>query len=137
MDNTIQMNLFQYFLDEEKFSIQDATNLVKNVKQMPVNNESIRARIYEGVEKGIFSKVSRGVYKVTKQIGNDMNTCLLINGDGRDLSMINDKSIDGIITDHPYDLSKALIGGNRKFATYELFQYESKDFKEKQRVLKD
>ncbi|MBO5141760.1 MAG: site-specific DNA-methyltransferase [Clostridia bacterium] len=137
MDNTIQMNLFQYFLDEEKFSIQEATNLVKNVKQMSVNNESIRARIYEGVEKGIFSKVSRGVYKVTKQIGNDMNTCLLINGDGRDLSMINDKSIDGIITDHPYDLSKALIGGNRKFATYELFQYESKDFKEKQRVLKD
>lgn len=137
MDNTIQMNLFEYFLDEEKFSIQDATNLVKKVKKMQVNNESIRARIYEGVEKGIFKKISRGVYKVTSQIGEKTNTCLLINGDGRDLSMIKDKSIDGIITDHPYNLQKALSGGNRKFATFELFRYEINDFKEKQRVLKD
>lgn len=136
MDNTIQMNLFEYFIDEEKFSIQDATNLVKNVKNMQVNNESIRARIYEGVEKGIFTKISRGVYKVTKQVEGKNNTCLLINGDGRDLSMIQDKSIDGIITDHPYDLQKALTGGNRKFAKYELFRYEDKDFKEKHRVLK-
>ena len=137
MDNTIQMNLFEYFLDEENFSIQDATNLVKNVKNMQVNNESIRARIYEGVEKGIFTKISRGVYKVTSQIDGANNTCLLINGDGRDLSMIKDKSVDGIITDHPYDLQKSLTGGNRKFATFELFRYEIRDFKEKQRVLKD
>lgn len=137
MDNTIQMNLFEYFMDEEKFSIQEATNLVKNVKNMQVNNESIRARIYEGVEKGIFTKISRGVYKVTSQIDGKYNTCLIINGDGRDLSMIKDKSIDGIITDHPYDLQKALTGGNRKFATFELFRYESKDFIEKQRVLKE
>ena len=73
MDNTIQMNLFEYFLDEEKFSIQEATNLVKNVKNMNVNNESIRARIYEGVEKGIFTKISRGVYKVTSQIEGTEN----------------------------------------------------------------
>lgn len=137
MENTIQMNLFEYFLDEEKFSIQDATNLVKNVRNMQVNNESIRARIYEGVEKGIFVKISRGVYKVTSQIEGKENTCLLINGNGRNLSMIKDKSIDGIITDHPYDLQKSLTGGNRKFATFELFRYESNDFKEKQRVLKE
>lgn len=137
IDNTIQMNLFEYFMDEEQFSIQDATNLVKNIKNMKVNDESIRARVYEGVDRGIFQKVSRGVYKVTKQIGDHDNTCLLINGDGRDLSMIKDKSIDGIITDHPYDLQKALTGGNRKFARYELFRYENNDFKEKQRVLKD
>lgn len=61
MDNTIQMNLFEYFIDEEKFSIQDATNLVKNIKNMQVNNESIRARIYEGVEKGIFTKISYNI----------------------------------------------------------------------------
>ena len=137
IDNTIQMNLFEYFMDDEQFSIQDATNLIKNVKNMNVNNESIRARVYEGVDRGIFQKITRGVYKVTKQLEGNESTCLLINGDGRDLSMIKDKSIDGIITDHPYDLQKALTGGNRKFATFELFRYESNDFKEKQRVLKD
>ena len=134
-DNTIQMNLFQYFLDDNQFTVKEATNLVNSV--MKVNNESIRARIYEGVEKGLFEKVSRGVYKVTSQINGNRNDCLLINGDGRDLSMIPDNSIDGIITDHPYDLSKALTGGNRKFASYELFKYNQKDFEEKQRVLKD
>lgn len=137
MNNTIQMNLFQYFLDEEQFTIKEATNLVKSVKEMDVNDESIRARIYEGVEKGLFEKISRGVYKVSSQINGKTNQCLLINGDGRDLSMIEDKSIDGIITDHPYDLSKALTGGNRKFASYELFKYNQKDFDEKQRVLKN
>lgn len=50
--------------------------------------------------------------------------------------MIKDNSIDGIITDHPYDLTKQLKGGNRNFATYELFRYEKRDFQEKQRVLK-
>lgn len=135
--NTIQMNLFQYFLDDEKFTIQEATNLVKNIKNMDVNNESIRARIYEGVDKGLFKKITRGAYKVSSQINGKPNHCLLINGDGRDLSMIEDNSIDGIITDHPYDLNKALTGGNRKFASYELFKYNQKDFNEKQRVLKD
>lgn len=137
MNNTIQMNLFQYFLDEEQFTISEANNLVNTVKQMGVNNESIRARIYEGVEKGLFEKVSRGVYKVSSQINGKYNDCLLINGDGRDLPMIPDNSIDGIITDHPYDLNKALTGGNRKFATYELFKYNQKDFDEKKRVLKE
>lgn len=135
--STIQMNLFEYFLEDEKFSLQEATDLVNDIKNMQVNEESIRARIYEGIEKGIFTRISRGVFRVTSQIDGEENTCLLINGDGRDLSAIKDKSIDGIITDHPYDLSKALTGGNRKFATYELFKYEDRDFKEKQRVLKE
>ncbi len=137
MNNSIQMNLFQYFLDEEQFTIQEATTLVKKVNKLNVNNESIRARIYEGVDKGLFQKISRGVYKVSSQIDGNQNNCLLINGDGRDLSMIESNSIDGIITDHPYDLNKALTGGNRKFATYELFKYNQKDFDEKQRVLKN
>lgn len=134
---SIQMSLFQYFLEDEKFTIPEATRLVKEQKSMKVNNESIRARIYEGIEIGIFKRVARGVYKVERQLDKNSVTCLLINGDGRDLSFIKDKSIDGIITDHPYDLSKSLVGGNRKFASYELFQYKQKDFKEKFRVLKD
>lgn len=130
------MNLFEYFLDDEQFTIKEATSLVKDIKGKKVNDESIRARVYEGVDKGIFVKLSRGVYKVQSQLNNKECTCLLINGDGRDLSMIKDNSIDGIITDHPYLLNKQLKGGNRNFATYELFRYEQKDFKEKQRVLK-
>ena len=43
---------------------------------------------------------------------------------------------DAIITDHPYRLDNALKGGNRDFASYELFQYASRDFDEKIRVLK-
>lgn len=135
--DSIQMNLFEYFLEDENFTIQEATELVKDIKGKKVNDESIRARIYEGVERGIFSKVTRGVYKVQSQIKGRESTCLLINGDGRDLSIIDDNSIDGIVTDHPYLLTKQLKGGNRNFATYELFRYENSDFKEKQRVLKE
>lgn len=136
MENTIQMNLFDYFLEIDEFTIQEATEVVKTKREMNVNDESIRARIYEGIDKGIFTRVSRGVYKVISQLNGRTNTCLLINGDGRDLSMIKDNSIDGIVTDHPYDLEKSLTGGNRKFATYELYRYEKRDFEEKQRVLK-
>lgn len=135
--NTIQMNLFTYFMDNEQFTIKEATELVNNIKKMGVNNESVRARVYEGVDKGLFQKISRGVYKVISQIDGKETSCLLINGDGRDLSSIPDNSIDGIITDHPYLLEKSLKGGNRNFASYELFKYNEKDFKEKKRVLKD
>lgn len=135
--DTIQMSLFDYFMDEEQFTIRQATALVKEQKKLRVNDESIRARIYEALELGIFKRVARGVYKVESQLDKKTTTCLLINGDGRDLSFIEDNSIDGIITDHPYDLAKSLTGGNRKFATYELFRYTEKDFQEKMRVLKD
>lgn len=135
--NTIQMNLFDYFYEDDPFTVKDATEFINNVKNMQVNNESVRARIYEGVERGIFTKISRGVYQVKSQIQGKETKCLLINGDGRDLSAIPDKSIDGIVTDHPYLLTKSLKGGNRNFAEYELFRYEKNDFVEKQRVLKD
>ncbi|MCI9093678.1 MAG: site-specific DNA-methyltransferase [Coprobacillus sp.] len=137
MVETIQMNLFNYFMEDSSFTTGEAKQLIKEIKGMNVNDESIRARIYEGVEKGLFEKISRGVYKVSSQIHGKETSCLLVNGNGRDLSMIEDNSIDGIITDHPYNLQKALTGGNRKFATYELFRYEERDFQEKMRVLKD
>ena len=131
--NTIQITIFDAFLNIEDFSLKEATSVVKEKKQLKVNDASIRARIYEGIEKGIFKKISRGVYKVQSQLSN----CLLIQGDGRDLSMIDDNSIDGIVTDHPYDTKKSLKGGNRDFASYELFKYQFKDFQEKYRVLKE
>ena len=90
---------------------------------------SIRARVYEAVDKGILKKIAKGVYQ--------NNDCLLIQGDGRDLSFIPDGSVDAIITDHPYEDPKANNGGDRHFATYDCFRYTQEDFNEKARVLKD
>lgn len=130
---SIQSSLFDYFQESEGFTTKEAYKAVEN---LDVNKESIRARIYEGIEKGIFEKLSKGVYKVVKKTGTEESVCLLINGNGRDLTNIDTNSIDGIITDHPYLLSASLKGGNRDFATYDLFRYESSDFAEKCRVLK-
>lgn len=133
----IQATLFDYFQDTEYFDLQQANELLLEHEKRDINTESIRARIYEGINKGLFERVGKGLYTVTRK--DDMgreNTCLLINGDGRDLSMLDDNSVDAIITDHPYDTRKSLKGGNRNFADYELFQYTEKDMAEKQRVLK-
>ena len=99
------------------------------------NKESVRARIYENL--GIhFEKIGRGLYKTigTKDTCND--DILLIEGDGRQLDMLADESVDAIITDHPWYDEKANKGGNRGFATYNCFNYEQSDFDEKARLLK-
>lgn len=127
----IQLSLFDYFSEVEDFTLQDAETVVLHVMNKDVKIPSIRARIYEGIDKGLFRRVAKGVYSVTK---ND-STCLMIEGDGRDLSFIEDNSIDFIITDHPYDL-KSNKGGNRDFAQYKCFKYTQEDFLEKKRVLK-
>lgn len=133
----IQTTLFDYFNDAEYFTIQEANELVLEHQKRDVNAPSIRARIYEGINKGLFERVGKGLYTVTrKDDAGHENTCLLINGDGRDLSIFEDNSLDAIITDHPYQLNSSLKGGNRNFADYGLFKYTEKDFFEKQRVLK-
>jgi len=63
--------------------------------------------------------------------------CILIEGDGRNLSFFQDESIDCIITDHPWSDPKANKGGNRNFSDYECFEYTVEDFKEKARILKE
>ena len=109
----------------EAFTLKEAYEKCKGV-----NKESVRARVYEGL--GVkFKKLGRGLY-----INKDAD-CLLIEGDGRDLSILQDGSIDCIITDHPWADPKANKGGNRNFSDYETFQYTLDDFKEKARVLKD
>lgn len=133
----IQATLFDYFQDTEYFTLQEAEEHVLDHQKRDVNVPSIRARIYEGIEKGLFERVGKGLYTVTRtdERGRE-NKCLLINGDGRDLSFIPDNSIDALITDHPYQLTSSLKGGNRNFADYDLFQYTEQDFNEKLRVLK-
>lgn len=126
----IQVELLSHLEPNQEFTVQDAYAVVSSTDK----KHSIRARIYEGVDKGIFKKVSRGVYKM---VDKDDNSVLLVNGDGRDLSMIKDGTIDCLITDHPYSDPKSNKGGNRSFADYDSFLYELKDFEEKARVLKD
>ncbi len=119
-------SIFACFKLTNSFSLKDAYARFSNKP-----NETIRARIYENL--GIkFQRVAKGVYK-TKG-GNQ--TCILIEGDGRDLSFIKDDSVDCIITDHPWSDSKSNNGGNRSFSDYDCFKYQLKDFEEKARILK-
>lgn len=92
---------------------------VEQVKE--VKEPSIRARIYEGIEKGLFSRIAKGVYTVTKEQDGEEVTCMLVQGNGRDLSFLKDNSIDAIITDHAYDLKKSLKGGNRDLLWSSIF----------------
>ena len=92
------------------------------------------ANIYReenGLEKSIEDGKTKGTYYESE------NICLLMEDNGRDLSAFADCSIDCIITDHPWNDKKANIGGGRKFALYECFNYTKADFMEKARVLKD
>ena len=109
----------------EAFTLQDAYKKITGV-----NKESIRARIYENLGTK-FKKLGKGLY-----INKDAD-CVLIEGDGRDLSIFEDASIDCIITDHPWEDKKANKGGSRNFALYDCFVYTVDDFKEKARVLKN
>lgn len=110
------------------FNMQEAYKAVEDAG-LKVQKPSIRARVYEAIDKGILKRIAKGVYK--------NNKCLLVQGDGRDLSFINNGTIDAIITDHPYDIKGSNNGGNRHFAEYNCFKYTQEDFNEKARVLKN
>lgn len=124
---TLADKLFNCFKQKGNFTLTDAyeTNCEKP-------KETIRARIYDNL--GIrFERIAKGVYKTI----DEENACVLLEGDGRDLSMFEDNSIDCIFTDHPWLDLKSNKGGTRAFAQYECFKYTLEDFKEKARVLKE
>lgn len=127
---TILQEIKRMSENKKEFTLEDAYNNVKSTDR----EHSIRARIYEGIDKGVFKRVSKGVFSM---VSNNDNSVLLVQGNGRDLSMIKDGSVDCIITDHPYSDEKSNKGGNRNFADYNVFQYEESDFIEKARVLKE
>ncbi len=94
-------------------------------------SSTVRGRIYDNMD--MFKRVARGVYWLT----DEQAGVLLIEGDGRDLSMFDDESVDVLINDHPWLDPLSHAGGSRKFDnTYSTFRYELDDFKEKARVLK-
>lgn len=94
---------------------------------------TVRGRIYDNLHT-LFKKVARGVYWVN----DEYSGVLVVEGNGRDLSMIEDGSVHAIITDHPWHDPVSNIGGDRKFTdSYQTFSYTINDFKEKCRVLTD
>ena len=106
--------IFNCFKNSESFSLQDAYE-----QNLDKPQETVRARIYEKI--GVkFERVAKGVYRT---IDCEEEQCVLIEGNGRDLSMIEDNSIDCILTDHPWLDMKSNKGGTRAFALYDCFRY--------------
>ncbi len=119
--------IYNCFKNKGFFSLKDAYAENSNKPQ-----QTVRTRIYDNL--GIrFKRIAKGVYKT---ILNE-EKCILIEGDGRDLSFIADNSIDCILTDHPWLDPISHKGGDRKFAQYDCFRYNQNDFNEKARVLKE
>ena len=120
--------IFHCFKEAKAFSLKDAYD-----QNADKPKETVRARIYENL--GIkFERIAKGIYR-TRNDGEEV--CIVMEGDGRDLSMLEDGSIDCILTDHPWLDLKSNKGGTRAFATYDCFKYTLEDFREKARVLKD
>jgi len=121
---SIVQNLLDVFKGKQ-FNLKDAYKVNPDV-----NPESVRARIYENL--GIaFERIGRSLY-ITKD-----ESVLLIEGNGRNLSAIENGKIQLVIADHPWDTPKSTRGGNRNFADYDTFKYSEEDFVEKARVLED
>lgn len=122
----LAQSIFDIFIRKERFTLKEAYKAVQDKPET-----TVRARIYDNL--GIlFKRVGKGVYAVVE----GCQQCVLIEGDGRKLDMLEDESIDCIITDHPWLDLASNKGGNRSFADYECFSYTLDDFKEKARVLK-
>lgn len=124
---TLAEKIFNCFKQHESFTLNDAYQMNSGKP-----HETIRARIYDNL--GIrFERIAKGIYKTL----DSEEACILLEGDGRDLSMLADNSIDCIFTDHPWLDLKSNKGGTRAFAEYDCFKYTLEDFKEKARVLRD
>lgn len=120
---SVLSNLLTAFKPGKQFTLKEAYAV-----NLSYPKESVRARIYENLGKE-FKKLSKGLY-VTDDV-------VLIEGDGRDLSVFESESMDCIITDHPWDDKKSNNGGTRHLAQYDCFKYTLSDFMEKARVLKE
>lgn len=95
---------------------------------------TIRGRLNENVNK-LFKRVARGVYWYINE--EETSGVMVFEGDGLDLSFLEDNSIDAIVTDHPWRDPKSNKGTNRKFDnTYDTLCYVEENIKEKARVLK-
>lgn len=109
---TLVEKIFNCFKDSDSFSLQEAYRQNADKPQ-----ETVRARIYEKI--GVkFERVAKGVYRT---IDCEEEQCVLIEGNGRDLSMLEDNSIDCILTDriHQSELPVELCEQILEYVTYE------------------
>lgn len=124
-----QSDLIEEFLSGVKGAVATLKELYENLPNIP--QPSIRRIVRKDSR---YKNIARGVYTLTK---GDV-TGLLIQGDGRKLTAIEDNSINLIFSDHPWPgLHK---GGNRNFKEgYEEteFKYTQDDFYQKARVLQE
>ncbi|WP_240456742.1 DNA methyltransferase [Virgibacillus halodenitrificans] len=128
---TLAERIYQVMIDNgEPLTFKEINEKIPDKPQ-----STIRGRVYENIGK-IFKKIARGVYWVE----NEESACVVIEADGRKegLKMLDNESVNAIVTDHPWLDSAAHKGGNRNFTNdYSCFRYTLDDFQEKARVLKN
>lgn len=135
VSNSENHMLFDYFLENPHFSYNESHAAVLD-HVIDIKTNSIQSAIHECVDKGYFEHISEGIYSLTYTNENrEVLTCLLINGENRDLSAIKDNSIDAIITDRPEYLNRFNIDLFIKH-NKSAYRFDINDFKEKKRILK-
>lgn len=103
---SLAKRIFDCFKSREEFTLKEAYE-----NNSDTAKETVRARIYDNL--GVkFERIAKGVYRT---IGGNSETCIVIEGDGRDLSILKNESIDCIVTDHPWLDTKSNRGGDRNF----------------------
>ena len=84
----------------------------------------------------LFERVEKGIYKIV----TDEDVFCVLNESSRDMSVLEDESVDVILADHPWDEGSNHKSGNQKgFAddyADTTFAYTLEDFQAKYRVLK-
>ena len=106
--------------------------IAENFSWIP--ESTVRGRLNDNVWK-LFERVGKWLYILK----GDNWTIWLINWDARKLDdKFNNNSVDLLISDHAWLDEKSHKGWSRNFAsTYDCFKYETSDFKQKHKVLKN
>lgn len=130
MKTTLSALMIEELKDFKVFTLQTLYDLFPDEKKT-----TLRGRVYrELIGNGVVKKEGKGIYSFAGENGQNG---VILNGDARDLSMLNNDSIELIVADHPYEIAQ---GTNRSYnSSYvdSTFEYRAADFQEKHRVLKD
>nr|BFD64813.1 hypothetical protein BdHM001_34940 [Bdellovibrio sp. HM001] len=110
------------------FSLETVYSMFPDEKE-----STIRGRVYrELMGRGTVQRVSKGLYQFN---GDRGEKGVIINGDARDLSVIESGSVHLVMADHPYEIQQGRSRSYNGSYADTTFRYEEKDFMEKARVL--